>query len=180
MRIISKSSPAPRLLNTVAPDVSANRSAERPTANFSLKGASLFSGNGRAIFVGILVGSAILTILGVTYTRHQSLKAQRETAALAAALTTPSDPSAQLANPSAPIWAGQIHVTAISLGEPRLARVNGKHVTEGENVVIASLNDSTAVTLRVVKISDGQIDLSDGTQVVTARLETPRGLNRKP
>jgi hypothetical protein len=171
MRIIRKSSPSPRLLNTVASDVAGNK-AEPPTGRFSLKSASLFSGNGRAIFLGIIVGAAILSILGIFYTRHQSEKHQREADAHAPAITTSNLSSAESAS--------QIHVSAISLGEPRLAIVNGKQVTEGDSIAISIPNQADAVTLRVVKIADGRIDLSNGTQRITARLETPRGPNRKP
>src|SRR5688500_170018 len=114
MRIISKSSPSPRLLNTVASNVAKNK-AEDPSGKFSLKTASLFSGNGRAIFVGIAVGAAIFAILGVTYTRHQSQKRQREAGAPAAAITTPN--RAVSPGPSALLLTSQIQVSAISLGE---------------------------------------------------------------
>jgi hypothetical protein len=164
MRIMWKSSPSPRLLNTVASDVARNK-AENPTGKFSLKSASLFSGNGRAIFVGILVGAAILSILGITYTRHQAHKRQRE--AGAAAITTANLTS-------------QIHVSAISLGQPRLAIVNGKQVTEGESITISTPDQLTTARLRIVKIADGRIELSDGTQVITAHLETSRGPIRTP
>lgn len=179
MRLIWKSSPSPRLLNTVASDVAGNKT-ENPTGRFSLKSASLFSGNGRAIFVGIIVGAAILSILGIFYTRHQSEKRQREAAASAPAIPTSNSSSAESAGPPAPVLASQIHVTAISLGEPRLAIVNGKQVTEGESITISIPDQPTTVTLRVVKIADGRIDLSNGPQVITARLETPRGPSRKP
>jgi hypothetical protein len=179
MRLIWKSSPSPRLLNTVAPDV-AGKKSEPPTGRFSLKSASLFSGNGRAIFLGIIVGAAILSVLGIFYTRHQSEKRQKEADTRAPAITTSNPSSAESAGPPAPILASQIHVTAISLGEPRLAIVNGKQVTEGESITISIPDQAAAVSLRVVKIADGRIDLSNGTQVITARLETPRGPNRKP
>ncbi|HYJ05602.1 MAG TPA: hypothetical protein VEX43_10740 [Chthoniobacterales bacterium] len=168
MRIIWKSSPSPRLLNTVASDI-AGKKAEPPTGKFSLKRASLFSGNGRAIFVGIVVGAAIFAILGVTYTRHQSQKRQREAGA-----------RAEASSASALILTNQIQVSAISLGEPRLAIVNGKQVTEGESITITTPDQLTTVRLQVVKIADGRIDLSDGTQVITVRLETSRGPIRKP
>jgi hypothetical protein len=37
-----------------------------------------------------------------------------------------------------------------------------------------------AVTLQVVKISDGQIELSDGVQIFKARLELARPVRPKP
>jgi hypothetical protein len=130
--------------------------------------------------VGLVVGAAIFSILGVTYTRHQSHKRQKAAAARATAIPGPSLPAKELSVPLTPALASQIHVTAISLGEPRVAIVNGKQVTEGENIVIPASNQSTAVTLRVVKIADGRIDLISGTQMITARLETLRGPNRNP
>lgn len=179
MRILWKSSPSPRLLNTVEPDVAPTK-AEPPAGRFSLKRSSLFSGNGTAIFAGIVVGAAILSILGITYTRHQSRKTQNEPGARAPAVTTSNTSPAESASPRATILASQIHVSAISLGEPRLAIVNGKQVTEGESITISSPSQSAPVRLQVVKIADGRIDLSDGMQVITARLETSRAPNRKP
>jgi hypothetical protein len=178
MRLIWKSSPSPRLLNTVVPEVAENK-AEIPTGKFALKGASLFSGNGRAIFVGIVVGAAILSILGITYTRHQSHKRQREAGARAAAITMPNTSPTESPVPPA-ILISQIRVSAISLGEPRLAIVNGKQVTEGESITISIPGRLTTARLRIVKITDGRIDLSDGNQAITARLETSRDPIRNP
>ena len=178
MRLIRKSSPSPRLLNTVVPEVAASK-VEIPPGKTALKGASLFSGNGRAIFVGIVVGAAILSILGITYTRHQSQKRQRE-AGVRAAVTTPNISPAESPFLPASILTSQIRVSAISLGEPRLAIVNGKQVTEGENITVSIPGRLTTARLRVVKIADGRVDLSDGTQLITALLETSRGPIRKP
>ena len=178
MRLIWKSSPSPRLLNTVVPEVAGNKN-ETPAGRSALKSASLFSGNGTAIFVGILVGAAILSILGITYTRHQAHKDQREAAARAAAITMPNTSPAESPVPPA-LLTSQVQVSAISLGEPRLAIVNGKQVMEGESIAISIPGRLTTASLRVVKIADGRVDLSDGTQVITALLETSRGPMRKP
>jgi hypothetical protein len=61
-----------------------------------------------------------------------------------------------------------IHVTAISLGQPKLAIVNGKQLGEGDELV------ASATRLRLVKISDGEIELSSGAQVILARLAPPK------
>jgi hypothetical protein len=61
-----------------------------------------------------------------------------------------------------------IQVTAISLGQPRLAIVNGRQLGEGDEVV------AEAAPLRIVKISDGEVEFSSGTQVVMARLAPPK------
>jgi hypothetical protein len=177
MRILRKSIPSPRLLNTVEPDVAPTK-ADPPAGRSSLKRSSLFSGNGTAIFGGIAVGAAIFSILGIVYTRHQSQKAQKEPAGPAAVVTTSNTSPAESA-PRTTILASQIHVSAISLGQPHIAIVNGKQVTEGESITISSPR-AAPVSLQVVKIADGRIDLSDGIQVITVRLETSRAPNRTP
>jgi hypothetical protein len=179
MRLIWKSSPSPRLLNTVVPEVVESK-VEIPTAKTALKGASVFSGNGRAIFVGIVAGAGILSILGLTYTRYQEQKRQREAVARGAAITMPSTPRTESPVPPASILISHIHVTAISLGEPRLAILNGQQVMEGESITISLPGQLTTVRLRVAKIVDGRVDLSDGSQVIPALLETSRGPIRKP
>jgi hypothetical protein len=64
-------------------------------------------------------------------------------------------------------------VTAISLGHPRLAIINGQQVAEGEWITVHTPVASVALSLKVLRIGDGRIDLSDGTQEITARLELP-------
>lgn len=61
-----------------------------------------------------------------------------------------------------------IQITAISLGKPKLAIVNGKQLGEGDEVVAA------ATKLRLTKISDGEVEFSSGAQIVTARLAPPK------
>jgi hypothetical protein len=179
MRIIPKSSPSPRLLNTVVSDVGGKKS-EPPTGKAFLKTGSVFSGNGIAIFVGIAIGAAILSILGIAYTRHHSHKQQSGADALSTPIATANTRSADSTSQPATALLGQIRVSAISLGEPRLAIINDKQVTEGDIVIISIPDQSGAVTLRVMKIADGQVDLATGTQMITARVETPRGPNRSP
>ena len=166
MRIISKSSPTPRLLNTVAPDASATKPpSEPPRGIFSLKGASIFSGNGRAIFIGIAVGAALFSLIGVVYVRHQAQTRHSRVEASPAQAAAPS-PSAIV-----PVDAAQIQVSAISLGEPRLAIVNGKQVTEGDSITVQTQTGAGGVSLRVVKISDGRIEFSNGPQLISVRLK---------
>ena len=63
-----------------------------------------------------------------------------------------------------------LQVTSIALGHPRLAVINGKQVAEGEQVIVHTPTRSISVALRVLEISDRQVTLSDGTQVVTVHL----------
>jgi len=63
-----------------------------------------------------------------------------------------------------------VQVTSIALGHPRLAVINGKQVTEGDWIVVHTPTRSVSISLRVLEISDRQVKLSDGTQVITAHL----------
>jgi hypothetical protein len=66
-----------------------------------------------------------------------------------------------------------VQVTSIALGHPRLAVINGKQVAEGDTITVHTPARSVAITLRVLEISDRQVKLSDGTQLVTAHLMKP-------
>ena len=143
-----------------------------------LKGASLFSGNGRAIFLGIILGAALLSTIGIVYSRHRAAVQHEEARRKLLPATTRSVSSSEYpAAPPAPIMvqvrADMIHVTAISLGHPRLAIINNQQVSEGDLFTLHTPTASVALTLRVLKIGDGRIELSDGTQVIVARLEMP-------
>ncbi|MEY2579259.1 MAG: hypothetical protein QOI49_2083 [Verrucomicrobiota bacterium] len=168
MRLISQKSPTPRLLSTVVPEVR-ERPPERTTTKSRLKGVSLFSGNGRAIFFGIVLGVILLSTISVVYIRRQAARrhAEEERQLLAVSTHSISPPEPIIVKISADL----IRVTAISLGHPRLAIINGQRVGEGEYIMIHTPAASIAVSLRVLKIADGNIELSDGTQVIKARLE---------
>jgi hypothetical protein len=170
MRLVSQKAPTPRLLSTVVPDLR-EKLPERASMRSRIKTVSLFSGNGRAIFFGIVLGAALLCTVGVFYARHQTARRHAEEERQ---LLTVSTHSISMAQPIIiKISADLIHVTAISLGHPRLAIINGHQRGEGEQITIHTPSANIALTLRILKISDGQIDLSDGTQTISARLEMP-------
>jgi hypothetical protein len=117
--------------------------AESPSP-FQLKRISLclpsfFKGKCGALVLRLVVGAALFGFLGC----RKSL-------------------------PAVKISSDMVHVTAISLGQTRLAIINGKQLAEGNELV------TPAARLRIVKISDGQVQLSSGTQVLTAPLETSK------
>jgi hypothetical protein len=177
MRLISKSTPAPRLLSTVVPDVR-EKTPERVSMRSRLKGVSLFSGNGRAIFLGLVAGAVLICIIGIVYKRQQAARerAKEERRMVAVSTQSVSPPKPIVIQISADL----IHATAISLGHPRLATINGRTVAEGEYITVHTPTANVAVTLRVLKISDGRIELSNGPQLITARLEIPSALHPKP
>ena len=177
MRLISKVTPTPRLLSTVVPDVR-EKPPERVSMRSRLKSVSLFTGNGRAIFLGLVVGAVLICAIGFLYKRQQAARqnAERERKMVAVSTKSISPPEPIVIQISAEL----IHVTAISLGHPRLAIINGRNVAEGEYVTIHTPAANIAVSLRVLKISDGRIELSDGTQLITARLQIPPPPRSKP
>jgi uncharacterized protein HemX len=177
MRLISQVTPTPRLLSTVVPDVR-EKPAERVSVRSRLKGVSFFTGNGRAIFLGLVVGAALICAVGFLYKRQQIARQHTEAERTMVAVSTKS-----ISHPEPiviQISADLIHVTAISLGHPRLATINGRTIAEGDYVTVHPPTANVAVTLRVLKISDGRIELSNGPQLITARLEIPSGLHPRP
>ena len=121
MRVISQKTPAPRLLSTVVPEAR-ERPPERTSVKSRLKGVSLFSGNGRAIFFGIVLGVVLLSTISVVYVRRQAARrhAEEERQLLAVSTHSISPPEPIIVKISADL----IRVTAISLGHPRLAIIN--------------------------------------------------------
>jgi hypothetical protein len=177
MRLVSPKTPAPRLLSTVVPPVR-ERPAEEANTKSRLKGAPLFSGNGRAIFIGIALGAVLLSAISVIYARRQAARQRAEAERPFVAVSTQS-----ISRPEpivVKISADLIHVSAISMGHPRMAIINGRLVGEGEQITIQTPPASVAVSLQVVRIADGQIQLSDGTQLITARLEVAATQKPKP
>jgi hypothetical protein len=168
MRVISQEMPSPRLLSTVVPEA-CEPPPEYVSSKSRLTSGSLFSGNGRAIFLGIVLGAVLLSAISLLYVRRQEALSHAEEQLKLLAVSAPS-----ISRPEpivVKITGDMIHVSAISLGHPRLAIINGRLVGEGEQITIHPPSASIVVSLRVVKISDGQIQLSDGTQVISARLE---------
>src|SRR4051794_24911891 len=117
MRLISKVAPTPRLLSTVVPDVR-EKPPERVSMRSRLKTVSLFTGNGRAIFLGLVAGAVLICGVGFLYKRQQVARqhAEEERRMLAVSTQSVSRPEPIVIQISADV----IHVTAISLGHPRL------------------------------------------------------------
>lgn len=179
MRLIPRTLPEPRLLSSLAPEpVQTDPSIEETDALFKLHGSRIFFGNGRAIFLGILAGGILISAAGFIFLWQERAKqeeiaipkllnvATRSISTSLHSITTPAPMVVQLS-------ADLIHVSAIALGHPRLAVINGRSVAEGDSITVHTPTHAVAVTLRVVKIADGRIDLTDGTQIITTRLTVP-------
>ena len=177
MQLVPSQIPPERLLYSM--DAQENTSTEVSSDSPSvLKGAGMMSGNARWKFIGAMIGAALLSICGIIFGRHVDKSGQRLTfpTFIKARTQSLADSPGSAATP-APIVvqlsADMVRVSAIALGHPRLAVINGQTVTEGDSVTLQAPNASVALILRVVKIGDGSIDLSDGKKMFSARLTIP-------
>ena len=145
---------------------------------FVLKGAGVMSGSARWIFIGATIGALLLSIGGIIFNRQMGKEGDQSnfptfirarTQGLAEGPSSTATPAPIVVELSADM----VRVSAIALGHPRLAVINGKTVTEGDSVTLQAPNASVALILRVVKIGDGSINLSDGKRMFSARLHIP-------
>ena len=177
MQLVPNQMPPERLLSSME----AQESTSTETASdspFVLKGAGMMSGNGRWIYIGLLIGAMLISIVGFIFGRHGEKEGDRFRfpTFIKARTQSLTDSPVSAATP-APIVvqlsADMVRVSAIALGHPRLAVINGKTVTEGDSVTLQAPNASVALILRIVKIGDGSIELSDGKKMFSARLHIP-------
>jgi hypothetical protein len=184
MDLIPSKLPPRRLLTSLEPDpppVDCEADADSP---FALKGANIFSGNGRAVFVGILAGAILICVVGFGYVRHEREKREAMTVprlftfAKHKSLTTPPGKSTP-APVVVKLNSDLIHVSAIALGHPRLAVINGRSVAEGDWITVHGPTRAVTMTLRVLKIADGRIELTDGTQIISVELEIAKPIRRE-
>ena len=176
MQVVPNQSPPERLICSMdaAESTSTEAASDSP---FVLKGAGVMSGNGRWVFIGAIVGAMLLSVGGIIFSRHSGEDGERFSFPTFIKARTHHLEEAGSAEPPAPIVielsADMVRVSAIALGHPRLAVINGKTVTEGDSVTLQSPNAPVALVLRVVKIGDGSIDLSDGKKMFSAQLTIP-------
>jgi len=163
--MVPHTTPAPRLLKT------ALEQRERPPqgdqSESGLTTGSRFSGTDRAIFAAIVLGAVLLCTIAITHWRQRTAVHPAGKDDKLPAVLTQSVSSEPIVN----ISADQIHVSAISLGSPRMAIINGRLVCEGEQITLHPPATPVAMALRVRKISDGEVELADATRVIAARLE---------
>ncbi len=177
MQLVPNQIPPERLLSSMEAQESTSTEVASDSP-FVLKGAGMMSGNVRWVFIGAAIGAVLLSIGGIIFGRHAQREGERfnfptfiraRTQSLTVSpgsVATPSPIVVQLS-------ADMIRVSAIALGHPRLAVINGKTVAEGDSVTLQAPKASVALILRVVKIGDGSIDLSDGKKMFSAQLTIP-------
>jgi hypothetical protein len=172
MDILPSKLPNPRLLSSVSSFAPHPTPASDPNASAD----GVFSG-ATPRWVVLLLACALVAGGGYLFRGHylkyrdqrEVRMLQVETHRLAAAPHSNETPS------PVTIQYGpeMLRVSAIALGHPRLAVINGRALTEGDEVVLHTPTRNVAVSLRVMRIADGHVDLSDGTQTITANLVVP-------
>jgi hypothetical protein len=174
MQMVPQGQPSPRLLNTVVPDSHApSAPAAASTRRFTRLKEALVPAIGIAIFVGVTVGCFVMA--GARWFHAREIRAEqahRGTAAAGSPAIAPTNHAAVGIPGSEQISRDDIRVTAIVLGQPRLAVINGQQAGEGD-VVNVRRSARDQVKLRVTKISDGGVELTDGTQTIAAPLAQP-------
>ncbi len=176
MQLVPNQIPPERLICSMdAPESTSTEAAS--DSPFVLKGAGMMSGNGRWIYIGLLIGAMVISIGGLILGRHAQKEGDRFNFPTFIKARTHSLAAPGSTEPPAPIVvqlsADMVRVSAIALGHPRLAVINGKAVAEGDSVTLQAPNASVALILRVVRIGDGSIDLSDGKKMFSAQLTIP-------
>jgi len=178
MQLVPDNMPRPRLISSIDPDETVSGAASGSVSPSKETPAPAPAGNRRWLYIGIFVGAAALSIFALTFAQHAGnqgnrfdfptfIKARtRDLTAAPASAASPAPIVIELSN-------DMVRVSAISLGHPRLAIINGKPVTEGDAVTLQAPKSSIGVTLRIVRIGDGSIDLSDGRKMFSARLTIP-------
>ena len=168
--------PEMKLSKIEAPAPALDFRGETTDSPFAMRGAKLWSGNTRSLIIGMTIGALLLCFVGRVYNEHQRAIGAEPLSWKRFVQTRTHSVSASPHEivPPAPIIIQiderLIHVTAIALGHPRLAVINGQTVAEGDYVKVRSSNPAVIASLRVAKIGDGRIDLSDGTQTITTQL----------
>jgi hypothetical protein len=181
MQLLPQEKPSPRLLNTVVPDsYGAAAPAGAPKTRSALLKGALFSGNGLAIFVGLII--ACVGVAGAWWLHDRNMRGHGDAAVLPP-VSQEGSSIPEVASP-APIMvqirAEQIRVTAISLGQPRLAVINDQQVGEGDFVKIDTPTAGIEIKLRVTTIGDGRVELTDGKQSIVTLLSPSSPQARTP
>lgn len=175
MQIVPNTLPQPRLTNSVEVPLSSGNRKEAPDLDAHLGRTGFLVGNGRAIFIGLAISAVVMSaigVLGLHYsTRAEPPPARKLLAVETDAVSGATHPSDLPKPVTVQLSEDMLRVSAISLGHPRLAVINGKEVAEGDFLAVhSSVARSIVVNLRVLRIGDGRIERTDGTQLIQAHL----------
>ena len=173
MRVVKDNKERAPLLNTLATDLPDNTELQQ-----NLRGRCDNYASGRPIIIAL---AAVLFLCGAVaiciQLRHQAsieIPVQKAVPVVAHSLSTSAGAGVTPAPIVIQITPDLLKVSAIMLGHPRLAIINGHSVGEGDTVTVHPLTRSIGIEFRVIRIGDGRIELSDGTQTITAKLAVPK------
>lgn len=170
MHLVQKQTPPPRLIHSLEPEPGEPETAGNES-QFALRGAGLLSGNSRWIFIGIAGGAVAISLAGYLFSHRSPDSPPRKLLSVITHTVSSSPNSTATPEPVVvQIPPDAIRVTAISLGHPRLAVLNGTSVAEGDSVQVRTPGSGVVVKLRVASIADGRVDLRNGKQLICARL----------
>jgi hypothetical protein len=174
--IVPNTLPPPRLTNSVEVRLSSDaEQKDEPGVNAQLERTGILLGNGRAIFVGLAISAAVMSAIGHYSTRVEPPPERKLVAVQTDAVSGATHPSDLPKPVMVQLSEDMLRVSAISLGHPRLAVINGTQVAEGDFIAVHSpVARSVVVNLRVLRIGDGRIELTDGTQRIQAHLAITR------
>jgi hypothetical protein len=150
-----------------------------PVSSGQLKKSGLFRGNGVAIFIGLAIaGVALGGISKFLSWREAQLRGDGTPPRLLEVQTKhiSADRDAIVAPEPVvvEIKPEHINVTAISLGHPRMAVINGRTVSEGDFLTFRGPAANVTIRLLVKRIGDGQIELVHAGQIIIARIGLPK------
>lgn len=178
VNVVPHTTASPRLLNSVAPEAAPARDTQPADAS-RLTRSTLGLSNGVAIFVGFFVAAGLMAAGAFVLRNHpreqeQAPATPRLVNIATQSVSVPAHPETSPSPIIVHLTQDLFHVTAISLGHPRLAVINGQQVGEGDRLTVHAPTRAVAVNLRVTKIGDGRIELSYGQEAITVRLSSPR------
>lgn len=122
-------------------------------------------GSGFLLFLGIALGCGLLAA-GIVYW----VEVHRFPVVVAVAPPDGHDQADPLGGkaPLIPLGPDALHVTSISLGEPRLTIANGKRLAEGDWLVVKTVAGEASV--RVLTIQDGLVRFKHGGETMDVKL----------
>jgi hypothetical protein len=163
--MVQREKPLPRLFESATPEeqgtavpVVSTDSTPRPPSS------------GRFTFVASLLLIALAFSIGLSYFF------EKRWSDAAAGINSNGATATAFEGVAVPLGPDAFHVSAISLGGQRLAIVNGKGVSEGDSLVVAT--SSGPVTARITKIEDGVVHFEAGDAKIEAKVNstlTPKG-----
>ena len=165
MQLVPDQRPRERLL--VSMEVEESLPGDGSDSPFVLKRRGAMSRTSRWLFIGAAIGALLLSVTGIVIHRYRDENGKPLSLRTFIKARTSGLPATPVV---VDLSTDMVRVSAISLGHPRVAVINGNPVLEGESVTLQARNASVALILRVVKIGEGSIQFTDGKALYSAQI----------